>query len=253
MEPRYTDRGKQWQWQWRATWGDGGRAPAGVIPGVILVSIGALFLLNNLQIFDFHDIWRYWPAILIAVGMLKLVDSNYSSGRAFGAILVAAGGILLAQTMGFILIRKEDLWPLILIAGGLWLLFQRTMNWSSVWSDRGRPVTAGTLHGIALFSGGKRRIADPDFKGGEVSAVFGGYEIDLRKASIQGDSAVLELNVIFGGVEIRIPETWSAVVEAAGVFGGISDQTVHPDESAPSVKRLVIRGSAIFGGVEIKN
>jgi hypothetical protein len=38
-----------------------------------------------------------------------------------------------------------------------------------------------------------------------------------------------------------------------GIFGGTSDETVQPLPEAPGVKRLVVRGVAVFGGVEIKN
>jgi Domain of unknown function (DUF5668)/Cell wall-active antibiotics response 4TMS YvqF len=238
MDPRFTDRPR--------------RSHAGIVPGVILVAIGALFLLNNLQIFPFHDVWRFWPAILIAAGMVKLVDSTYSGGRIAGAILVAVGGILLAQTLGFVYVRLHDLWPLILIAVGVVLLFQRTMHWP-MWGSCSPKASAGMVQGVAVFGGGKRVIVDPDFKGGEISAIFGGYEIDLRKASMQGDSAVFELNVVFGGVEMRIPETWSAVVEGAGIFGAFTDETVHPDERIPGLKRLILRGAAVFGGVVVKN
>jgi len=243
MQPRYTYR--------RDPWGDLGRAHAGVIPGIILVGIGALFLLNNLQIFPLHEIWRYWPAILIAAGMVKLVDSTYTAGRVAGGMLVIAGALILADTLGYITIRRQDVWPMILIGIGVLLLFQRTINWNATLFTRrsGGP----NLSGVAIFSGGRRRIADANFQGGGITAIFGGYEIDLRKAGMQADSAVLEINAIFGGAEVRIPGTWNVVIEATGIFGGISDETMHPDENAPGFKKLIIRGAAIFGGVEIKN
>ena len=83
--------------------------------------------------------------------------------------------------------------------------------------------------------------------------VFGGFEIDLRNAAIEGDSAVLEVNAVFGGVEVKIPRNWSAVVQGTGIFGGYTDTTVQPDERAPGFKRIFFRGGAVFGGVEVKN
>jgi len=223
-----------------------------VIPGFILVGIGALFLLNNLHLLYFQDWWRYWPAILIAGGIVKLVDSTHPGGRVFGGILVGVGGLFLAHTLGYLYIRPGDLWPLILIGLGLMLLFQRTMNWPGMQGGQGgRSASSGVLHAFAVCGGGKRKLAE--FQGGEVSAVFGGYEIDLRKATMTVDSAVLEINVVFGGAEVRIPENWIAAVEGAGVFGGFSDETVHPAEQTPGVKRLIVKGSAVFGGVVIKN
>lgn len=85
------------------------------------------------------------------------------------------------------------------------------------------------LRESAVFGGGKRRITAQDFAGGKIDAVF-------------------------GGTELRIPETWSAVVQGQGVFGGFADSTRQPDPlRTPNPKRLFVKGSAVFGGVEVKN
>jgi hypothetical protein len=85
-------------------------------------------------------------------------------------------------------------------------------------------------------------------------AVFGGYKVDFNRADIEGDKAVLEANAIFGGGEIRVPEHWHIVQQGVGIFGAYEDKTRHfqPDPSKPT-KTLVIRGVAIFGGIEVKN
>jgi hypothetical protein len=42
---------------------------------VILISVGVLFLAHNLTSFDLmHIIWRYWPLILIVLGITKLLE-----------------------------------------------------------------------------------------------------------------------------------------------------------------------------------
>jgi hypothetical protein len=68
-----------------------------------------------------------------------------------------------------------------------------------------------------------------------------------------GDSATLKISAVFSGVEIRIPETWSAVVEGTGVFGAFADNTTQPDPQTPGLKRLFVKGDAVFGGVDVKN
>jgi hypothetical protein len=229
-----------------------GRVQAGLLPGVILVGIGALFFLNNLHIVYVRDFVRFWPAILVAVGIVKLVDSTETGGRVAGGVLVGVGAILLAQTLGYLDgLSIRDMWPLILIAIGVGLLFQRGFEWRDPWSDR--TTTAGKLHESALFGGGKRNIVSEDFRGGKVSAVFGGFELDLRKARMASDSAVLHIDAVFGGVELKIPENWSAVLKGSAVFGGYSDETRQPREDTPGYKRLFLEGSAVFGGVVVKN
>src|ERR1044071_2711433 len=97
-----------------------------MVPAIVLIGIGALFLLNNLHVIYAREIFRYWPAILIAVGIVKLVDSTDSSGRAAGGVLVGVGAVFMARSLGYLDVSVGDLWPLILIGVGLMMLFERT-------------------------------------------------------------------------------------------------------------------------------
>jgi hypothetical protein len=221
-----------------------------MVPAIVLIAIGAIFLLHNLHIVYASELFRYWPAILIAVGIVKLVDSNDVGGRAAGGVLVGLGAFFLARNLGFIDMAFWDLWPLALIGLGLLLLFDHPVSWQFGANTK----TGMTMKESAVFSGGKRVIADQNFRGAKYDAVFGGYEIDLRRANIDGDSAVLELNAVFGGIEAKVPESWSVIMKGAGVFGGFVDNSIQPDPRIfPNPKKLIVKGGAVFGGVEIKN
>ncbi len=251
MEPNDTQRQGEW-----------GFSPR-LIPGVILVGIGALFLLNNLHVVYLREWVRYWPVILIAVGIVRLVDSNFSGGRVAGGILIGLGAICLAQSLGYLYVRFYDLWPVLLIGVGLLMLFGRTpwalhrrhRLWRERYGNMNRNVWSnGTLDEVAVFSGGKRVLNSENFRGGQIVAIFGGVQLDLRKANMAEDSAILEIHSIFGGAEIQIPEHWSAQVRGVGIFGGFGDTTRQPDLSqTPGAKRLIVQGAAIFGGVDVKN
>lgn len=233
------------------------KSNSGVIPGLILVAVGAIFFLNNLHVFYIREIFRFWPALLIAGGVVKMVDSTYSGGRVFGAIVAGFGGIFLARNLGFLDLTMHEIWPLFLIGLGVLLLVQRVGDWHVRFPDPGSTRTMGmntnTLKIDTIFSGTKRVVTTQDFQGGEVVAVFGGAELDLRQAGMVAESAVIEINAVFGGVEIKIPRNWHAVVEGTGIFGGYSDNAYQPESGMPGVKHLIVRGSAVFGGVEIKN
>jgi hypothetical protein len=261
MEPNFQNRGydpndwnrRHWQRRQRIR-------NASFVPAIVLIAVGAIFFLNNLHIFYFHDVWRYWPVILIAVGLVKLVDSHDNSGRTAGGIVLIVGAIFLAPNLGFWNVSIGELWPLFLIGLGGLLLFQRFGGWSSSLDTGSVPLTGpapglgqGVLNESAVFSGGKRRIVSPDFRGGEVSCIFGGFDIDLRKAGMAGDSAVMIVNAVFGGCDIKVPESWDVILEITAIFGGCDDRTIHPDPSLPGVKKLFVRGSAVFGGIDIKN
>jgi len=222
-----------------------------LIPAVILIGIGVLFLLNNLNVFYFVEWARYWPVILIAIGLVKLVDANSPGGHVAGAILVAVGAIFLGQTLGYLNVRLHDLWPLFLIGAGLLMLF-RGDSWHGI--SRGPRIHAyGRLREASVFGGGKRQINTQDFTGGHIDAVFSGYQIDLRGAIMTGDSATLKVSAVFSGVEIRVPETWSVVIDGHGAFGAFVDNTTQPNPQTPGLKRLFVKGGAVFGGVEVRN
>jgi len=120
------------------------------------------------------------------------------------------------------------------------------------------------LNEVNIFWGGKRRIVAKNFVGGEIVSIFGGFDIDLREADILGNVAEIEVVTIFGGGDIRVPPSWEIVMDTVGIFGGCGDRTRHPDNpnvgsstaggsAAPQPKKLIVKGVAIFGGMNVKN
>jgi hypothetical protein len=246
MEPNETANGNAWYPTRR------------LIPAIALIGLGALFLLDNFHLLHNLNPFDFWPVILIVIGALRLSDAPRTGQFTSGAILVGIGALLLAGNTGLLPIDSIwQLWPLGLIALGILLLIDRMSFHERLdtWQGRFDPAPSdlpGDFKLAAVFSGGKRKISSNDFRGGLISAVFGGYDLDLRNATIRGDSAVIKVDVVFGGVEMKIPEGWSAVVQGSGVFGGFSDETRHP-VITPETKRLFIKGAAVFGGVVVKN
>jgi len=112
------------------------------------------------------------------------------------------------------------------------------------------------FNAVAIFSGCERRVKSQNFKGGRATSIFGGVELDLRDAKIAADQATIEVNCIFGGVEIRVPENWNVHSTSIPVLGGFSDKTHISSAEDPAGgprKTLVITGAIVFGGVEIDN
>jgi predicted membrane protein len=246
-----------------------------VTGGLILVAIGVLFLLGNLNIVRAIDWIAYWPVILIVIGLVQLVDSTSSTGRIGGGVMLVVGGLFLADNLGYINFPIWNLWPLILIGVGLMMLWNRAgfvsrhdaisrlaghrvadgdpKRWN--WPDMNAgyfTTSSGCLNEFAVFGGSKRSVAAQDFRGGKVAVIFGGVTLDLTGAGMAEDVAVLQVSALYGGVSIKIPPTWSAEVRGVGIFGGFGDHTIHPPAVA-GTKRLIIKGAAIFGGVSIKN
>lgn len=218
-----------------------------VVVGVFAVLLGVLFTLDNLGVMDAGEYLAYWPALIVILGVVKLFLPG-TSGKVWGAVFVIIGGVLLLRSMDLYYIRFRDFWPLVLVLVGGSLL------WGSY--VRRKHSTAGSttdtiVNGTAILGGFKRTIASQDFRGGELTAVLGGCEIDLRQAVIRGDEAVINIFAFWGGVELRVPENWTVVLQGLPILGGFSDET--RGDAGPGAKRLVITGTAFMGGAEVKN
>jgi predicted membrane protein len=217
-----------------------------LLMGLFIIIVGVVFTLDNLGLGEADRYIRYWPAGLIAIGLLKLWQSP--GGGAFaGLVFTTVGTFLLLESLGIVRVNFWDMWPLLLV------LFGASMVWNGLRGGRRRAIASeanDTLSALAVLSGVNRGNNSRAFKGGELTAVMGGCEIDLRQAAIEGE-AVLEVFAMWGGIEIRVPENWTVVGRVTPILGGFDDKT-RPAQDV-STQRLVIRGFVIMGGVEVKN
>ena len=217
-----------------------------LLMGLFIIIVGVMFTLDNLGLAEADRYIRYWPAGLIAIGLLKLWQSR--EGGAFaGLVFTTVGTWLLLESLGIVRVNFWDMWPLLLV------LFGASMVWQGLRGGR-RPAIASdandTLSALAVLSGVNRGNNSRAFKGGDLTAVMGGCEIDLRQAAIEGE-AVFDVFAMWGGIEIRVPENWTVVGRVTPILGGFDDKTRAPQGAG--THRLIVRGFAIMGGIEIKN
>jgi predicted membrane protein len=103
-----------------------------------------------------------------------------------------------------------------------------------------------------IFGNGRYIVVDTEFKGGSLQAIFGGIELDLRKAYLPEGETTMTIEAIFGGVDLLVPDNWGLEVNIESVLGGVDDtRRIH--SVADTSRKLIIKGSAVFGGVEIRN
>jgi predicted membrane protein len=220
--------------------------------GGVVLFVGVVLLLDHMGVISAAGLWRFWPMILVLAGIVNLLDE---CKRIWGVCLLIAGVLLQLGQFGIVHVTWALLWPILIIGVGLSLMWGSIRARKSI-DERGDVVTGpGTLNELAIFSGVEKRIMGKNFRGGRLVAIFGGIEIDMWQAEMEGDTAILHVDAIFGGVELRVPDTWLVSSEGQGVFGGYSDST-HlrpPTDSNETRKTLVVRGMALFGGVEIRN
>ena len=225
----------------------------GIFTGVLIGLIGVVILLDNLNIVAAGQLYRFWPLILVAFGLMNFFGRG---SRIWGAILVGFGLLLQLDRLAIIHLTWGMIWGLVLIAVGAAVL------WGSLVAQRLRlplpdpNADPSVLSDNVVFGGIERRITTKDFRGGVATAIFGGIELDLSEADMQQNEARLEVNAIFGGIELRVPYHWHVVARGTPIFGGFVDKTRlrnAGDSNDPQQKTLVLTGSAIFGGVDVKN
>jgi predicted membrane protein len=191
-------------------------------------------------------------------GISRVLESRHPGGQVWGGLMVLIGAAFLLDNLHIIIFDfdlSQLIWPLAVIGFGVYMLL-RAMDRKRILEGvpAAAPSIAGAVGSYAIFSSVKRKIDAQDFKGAEAVAVFGEVKIDLRKAGIAGDQAVIDVNALFGGVDIRVPENWRVEMKGAGIFGAFEDKTVPP-RTDPAVKtpQLIITGTAVFGAAKVDN
>ncbi len=221
-----------------------------VILGVLVIAMGMLFLLDNLAIWDFHRAIQFWPMVFIVVGVVKLFDTTSSDGYLLGAVFILVGVLMMLNRLGYIYFSWRTVWPLLLIALGGSVLYKAVTGRRLIGSPLKEVAGSDDVVDVTAILGGfERRITSPDFKGGEVTAIMGGCSLDMRGSQITSE-AVLNVFVIFGGITIKCPPDWTVVLHGTPVMGGFDEKTAPPPDNS---KRLIVRGYAIMGGVEVRN
>jgi hypothetical protein len=221
-----------------------------VILGVLVIAMGMLFLLDNLAIWDFHRAIQFWPMVFIVVGVVKLFDTSSSDGYLLGAVFILVGVLMMLNRLGYIYFSWRTVWPLLLIALGGSVLYKAVTGRRLIGSPLKEVAGSDDVVDVTAILGGfERRITSPDFKGGEVTAIMGGCSLDMRGSQIASE-AVLNVFVIFGGITIKCPPDWTVVLHGTPIMGGFDEKTAPPPDNS---KRLIVRGYAIMGGVEVRN
>lgn len=217
-----------------------------IVFGLILVAVGTLFLLHNLGVHYFDEFWNLWPLALVALGLAKSFGGR-ADERTFGWILTFIGAVFFMRlNLGWD-VRLGEWWPVILVIIGVSVIMR---------SIRGprppREVLDGTstVRERALVGGISRKNSSQSFQGGELTAVMGGCEIDLRDARMAGPEAVIDCFAMWGGIVIQIPPDWTVDPRISLFAAGLDDKSKPPVQPAG---RLVIRGTALMGGIEVKN
>ena len=259
------------------------------IAGVILLVVGGILLLRQLDLFLFPGWLFSWPMFLIIPGLYIGAKSNFQKPAWF--ILVLLGVAFLAEeAIGHS--SGRVIWPLTFIVGGLWMIMRRNNKydqekWQQFSDKKKQPPYPGTedpvvdytidengntntadagpskfthqtpftedfINTTAIFGGVDKIILSKNFRGGEILNIFGGTEIDFTKADIDGH-VVMEITQVFGGTKLIIPPHWHVISNVSSIFAAVDDKRMRHTATITNEKVLIIKGASIFAGIDIRS
>lgn len=221
---------------------NGNKLHGRILSGTALIIIGALFLLDNYGILTFQlpSFIFEWEWILILIGLFLLATSK---SKTIGTVLIAVGLFNLFP----------DLWPLIFVIIGVYLIM-RGGDFHGFSKRNSDIANDDFIDEVSIFGGGSKMISSGNFKGGRITAVFGGSELTFINSKLAEGNNVLDIFALFGGSSLIVPKDWNVILKITPLFGGFADKRFKdPNEVLDPERVLIIKGLVIFGGGELKN
>ncbi len=221
-----------------------------ILWGLVFVAVGVVFGLNALEITDinlFFDGW--WTLFIIVPCTIELFKSHGRLGNIIGifigvVLLLACRDVLDIAMIGKLIV------PAILVIIGVAFIFKDSFNGKAIKRIKELHKTKnGTNVFFSTFSGQKVDFSGQVFTSADLTAVFGGLECDLRNAIINED-VVIDINAIFGGVDIFVPDNIRVKIRSTSIFGGVSEKGNH--DPVGEVPTVYVNAVCLFGGVDIK-
>jgi hypothetical protein len=216
---------------------------ARLVWGLAILTAGVIGWLDHTGALHARDYLEWWPLVVIALGLAHLPQRQWVT-----TVVLVAIGMMFLPPLPFLPHFRVSLilglWPLLISYGGVALIRQAL-------SPAAKNAAANnSFHTVAVMGGVGRGVASSDFVGGDAVAVMGGCEINLSGAKITNE-AIIDVLAFWGGIEIKVPRGWRIETQVLPILGGVVDKTERDvPAGAPT---LIIRGSAIMGGVEVKH
>jgi predicted membrane protein len=222
----------------------GNKLTTSMFAGGAVILFGVLMLLEQFGYIPSH--WfNFWAVVLCMLGIFQMIQAQRWSSRVWGAFLLVAGFALELNSLGKTNLHLAKTWPIFIIVMGVIILIQAMEKPGSM---------AGSLSPhfslLSCMGGGEFKIRAKNFRGGTATALMGGFDIDLREADMEGDTAAVTLNAFMGGGVLRVPETWAVQLRGSMIMGGNS---LKVREAVVPQKTLFVEGMSVLGGFEIRN
>ncbi len=226
-----------------------------VLGGLIVVTVGGILLARQVGV-DIPAWLVSWPMFLLGLGLFIGVRQSFRGF--FWLVPLLIGATLLIERIYPETSFREYIWPMLIIFFGLLMIFRpkhrsRPGRWGGDSPWRNPDVASeDEIDTTSIFGGTKKNIINKDFKGGDITTFFGGTDLNFMQADING-TATIDVTQVFGGTKLLVPPHWNIKSEVVCMFGSVEDKRPLAKESPDPNKTLMLRGTCIFGGIDIKS
>ena len=240
----------------------------GIVFALLLVATGLLLLGFNTRFLPvvLKSFFFSLPMILFVIGSICLCKRHLI----WGIILIALGKYFLLSKIEKVfpdaLVIDQFLsvyWPVVIILFGIIIMLSIITNSKNFcvhtkvkWKKDNIPNENenhdGKINYKFTFSGTEQVILDPVFRGGNIDITFGGMDLDLRRTTLAEGDTYLYINVVFGGLEITVPDHWDVELRQNRFAGGIEDSRKNHNTEKDLTRKLIIVAKCSFGGIDIK-
>jgi hypothetical protein len=215
--------------------------------GAILVGLGTLLLLYQLNLGHAQQWFSLTAAGTLGVALPIMIRSKHSSARFIGACLLTLSVLLELERLGFKSSRVEVTWPVFVVAVGLFGMWR-----ALTWQNMTEPDSSSHLNLFSILGGGNYRVETKHFSGGKVAVICGGFDVDLRAAEMEESEATIDVVAVSGGGVIRVPASWKVEMQSRAPLV-LAGQSLQTREALQSEKTLIIRLTLFVGRLEVTN
>lgn len=215
--------------------------------GIILLIIGCGFAGQALDLWDFDMFFDgWWTLFIIVPCAIDMIQKRVNVGNLAGIII---GVLLLLKAQDILpdIFTWSFIFPALIAFVGIIIIFKSFFPSKNV--PKMTQCTGNVKNIAAIFGGQEARPNNEVFNGSDVSAIFGGVELDLRQAIINED-IVINITAVFGGVDLYVPANTKIEVTSVPILGGVSNKAMT--NANPNCPTIYINATCVFGGVEIK-
>jgi len=231
-----------------------GKASGRHIIGLVVIALGVIGLLNNFGVTAIsfaYVINLLWPLLLVVAGINLITNRNLSS-LVTGAIILGLGVIFFGRNIGIFDIDMtnfwQGFWPVIIILIGINILVKNKHNQGG---------------NIAIMGAVDRTKEVWDLKSAEYTAIMGGIEMDIRKATFIEREVSLTLTAIMGGITLIVPDDIAITCQGTAILGGVDllgkgsggivgSSVLEIGDPQIAARILHLNCTCIMGGIEIK-